>query len=79
MKAQKYIEWELENNPHAYDKPRCNEFIDYQTLMHIICNIDCPDGVPYDSCERVLCELIDALEYFHYFTPEGVHDKENEK
>ena len=79
MKVQKYIEWELENNPRVYDKPRCNEFIDRQTIMHIICKIDCTDGVTRDSCNRVLCELIDALEHFQYFKPEGVHDKENEK
>lgn len=64
---QRFIEWELENKPHIYDKPRCNEFIDRQTLTHVICNVDCPSGVDRDSFEKVLNAVAETLDVFPYF------------
>lgn len=64
---QRFIEWELENNPHVYDKPRCNEYIDRQTLTHIISNVDCPEGVTREAFGRVMCEVAETLDLFPYF------------
>lgn len=64
---QRFIEWELENNPHVYDKPRCNEYIDRQTLTHIISNVDCPEGATREAFGRVMCEVAETLDLFPYF------------
>ena len=66
MARQRYIEWELENNPHVYDKPRCNEYIDRQTLTHVICNVDCPEGVDHETFTKVLNEVAETLDLFPY-------------
>ena len=67
MAAQKFIEWELENNPHLYDKPRCNEFIDRQTLTHVVCNVDCPEDVDFETFRKVLNAVAETLDLFPYF------------
>ena len=67
MEKQRHIEWELGRDPHVYDKPRCNEFIDRQTLIHIICNVDCPDGVDQETCMTVLNAVAETLALFPYF------------
>lgn len=67
MAKQRFIEWELENTPEVYKKPRCNEFIDRQTLTHIICNVACPEGVEYEVFTKVLNEVAETLELFPYF------------
>ena len=64
---QKYIEWELENLPGVYDKPRCDEFIDRQTLTHVICNVDCPEDIDHDVFVRVVQEIADSLDLFPWF------------
>lgn len=64
---QRFIEWELENNPHVYDKPRCNEYIDRQTLTHVISNVDCPESVTCEAFSRVMCEVAETLDLFPYF------------
>ena len=65
---QKFIEWELENDPHCYDKPGCNEFIDRLTLIHVICNVDCPEDVDFDTFQKVLDAVTGTLELFPWFT-----------
>ena len=67
MAKQRFIEWELENTPEVYKKPRCNEFIDRQTLTHVICNVDCPEGVEHEVFTKVLNEVAETLELFPYF------------
>lgn len=67
MAAQKHIEWELENNPHIYDKPRCNEFIDRQTLTHVVCNVDCPEDVDFETFQKVLNAVAETLDLFPFF------------
>ena len=66
MATQKHLEWELENNPHLYDKPRCYEFIDRQTLTHVVCNVDCPEGVDFDTFQKVLNAVAETLDLFPY-------------
>lgn len=63
---QTFLEWELENNPHMYDKPRCNEFIDRQTLTHVVCNVDCPAGVPFEAFTASLNAVAETLDKFPY-------------
>lgn len=63
-----YIEWELENDPHCYDKPRCNEFIDRQTLTHVICNVNPPADVDFDTFRKVIDAVTETLDLFPWFT-----------
>ena len=63
-REQTYIEWELENDPHMYDKPRCNEFIDRQTLTHVICNVNCPIGVELMTFNKVIDAIAETLDLF---------------
>ena len=70
LEKPKYIDWELENLPHVYDKPRCDEMIDRQTLTHVICNVDCPEGVDHDTFIKVLNEVAETLNKFPYFKVE---------
>ena len=67
MATQKFIEWELENNLRLYDKPRCNEFIDRQTLTHVVCNVDCPEDVDFETFRKVLNAVAETLDLFPYF------------
>ena len=67
VKKQLYIDWELENLPGIYKRPRCNEFIDRQTLTHVICNVNCPEDVDYSAFEKVINEIAETLDRFPYF------------
>ena len=62
-----YIEWELECIPEIYKKPRCDEFIDRQTLTHVICNVDCPENVEREAFESVINAIAETLDLFPYF------------
>ena len=64
-----YIEWELENYPHMYDKPRSNEFIDRLTLSHVICNVDCPLGVELMTFHKVVDAIVETLDLFPWLKP----------
>lgn len=66
MAKQTFLAWELENNPHMYDKPRCNEFIDRQTLTYVVCNVDCPEGVPFEAFTASLNAVAETLNKFPY-------------
>lgn len=66
MAKQTFLERELERDPHLYDKPRCNEFIDRQTLTHIICNVDCPEGIDFAAFTASLNAVAETLALFPY-------------
>ncbi len=68
---QLYIEWELENLPGVYATPKSDEFIDRQTLTHVICNVDCPEGVSHDDFVEVIDVIAKTLEKFPWFKFEG--------
>lgn len=77
MEKQRFIEWELENDPHMYDKPKSYEFIDRQTLTHVICNVDCPEDVDFEAFQKVINAVAETLDLFPYFKlpePERVAD-----
>ena len=57
-----FIDWELENFPQNFCKLRCNEVIDRQTLTHVICNMDSPEGVERDVFARVMSEVAKTLD-----------------
>ena len=68
---QLYIEWELENLPGVYATPRCDEFIDRQTLTHVICNVDCPDDVPFEAFTKAIGAIAETLDRFPWFRFDG--------
>ena len=55
------------NHVQILTKPRCDEFIDRQTLTHIICNVDCPVDIDHDVFVRVVQEIADSLDLFPWF------------
>lgn len=57
-----FIDWELENLPQNFGKLRCSEVIDRQTLTHVICNTDSPEGVERDVFARVMSEIAKTLD-----------------
>ena len=57
----RYIEWEIEHYPEHYSKLRCNQVLDMQTLAHVICNVDCPDGVKWEDFNKVLNEVAETI------------------
>lgn len=57
-----FIDWEMENCPQNFGKLRCSTVIDRQTLTHVICNIDSPEGVERDVFARVMSEVAETLD-----------------
>ena len=57
-----YIDWELAEYPERYKRLHCNRVIDEKTLTHVICNVDCPEGVTRDDFTRVMTELVKMLQ-----------------
>lgn len=57
-----FVDWELENFPQNFGKLRCSEVIDRQTLTHVICNMDSPEGVERDVFARVMSEVAKTLD-----------------
>ena len=57
-----FIDWELESFPQNFGKLRCSTVIDRQTLTHVICNMDSPEGVERDVFARVMNEVAKTLD-----------------
>ena len=57
-----YIDWELAEYTERYKRLHCNRVIDEVTLTHVICNVDCPEGVTRDYFARVMTELVKTLQ-----------------
>lgn len=57
-----FIDWELESCPQNFGKLRCSTVIDRQTLTHVICNMDSPEGVERDVFARVMSEVAKTLD-----------------
>ena len=71
---QKYIEWEMENIPGIYSKPKSDQFIDRATLTHVISNVNCPEGVTCDAFYAVINAVAETLEVVPYFKMEDIKD-----
>ena len=61
-----YIDWELAEYPEHYKRFRCNRVIDEVTLTHVICNVDCPEGVKREDFVAVMNEIAEILEKVPY-------------
>ena len=57
-----YIDWELAEYPERYKRLHCNWVIDEMTLTHVICNVDCPEGMKREDFEKVMNEVIKTLQ-----------------
>ena len=57
-----YIEWELAEYPERYNRLHCNQVIDKMTLTHVICDVDCPEGMKRENFEKVMDEVIKTLQ-----------------
>lgn len=62
MRLNKYIEWDLENNPELFKKISGEGFVDKAVLRHVVANVNCPDGVPNDLFHTVLNAVIEETE-----------------
>ena len=58
---EKYIERDLKNNPQFFREPHSGKFVDLSVVMHVVCNVNRPDGVPVgafvSSMEAVAAEV----------------------
>lgn len=50
----KYIEWDLENNPQFFTEPHSGKFVNVDVIRHVVCNVNRPDDVPEEMFKRVL-------------------------
>lgn len=57
----RYIEWKLEEFPERYKRLRCNRVIDEVTLTHVICNVDCPEGMKREDFVKAMNEVAETL------------------
>ena len=58
----RHIEWELEEFPWRYKRLRCNQVIDKMTLTHVICNVDCPEGMKRQDFAKAMNEVAETLQ-----------------
>lgn len=56
-----YIDWELAEYPERYKRLRCNRVIDEVTLTHVICNVDCPEGMKREDFAKAMNEVAETL------------------
>lgn len=65
-----YIDWELAEYPERYKRLHCNQVIDEKTLTHVICDVDCPEGMKRENFEKVMDEVIKTLQKVPFITIE---------
>lgn len=61
-----FIDWELAMYPEHYKRLRCNRVIDEVTLTHVICNVECPEGVKREDFVAIMNEIAETLEKVPY-------------
>ena len=57
-----YIDWELAEYPERYKRLRCNRVLDEVTLAHVICDVDCPEGVKHEDFVEVINKVAETLQ-----------------
>ena len=72
MSDKPYIAWELECIPQIYSKVRCQEFIDRQTLTHVICNVNRPETVSVDAFHEVMNAIAETLDLFPWLKSDAM-------
>ena len=50
----KYIKWDLENNPQFFRQPHSGKFVDMDVILHVVCNVNQPNDVSEEVFMRVL-------------------------
>lgn len=50
----KYIKWDLENNPQFFRQPHSGKFVDMDVIRHVVCNVNQPNDVSEEVFMRVL-------------------------
>lgn len=58
----KYIEWDLENNPEFFSKPRDGKYVDTGVLLHVLCNVMRPAGVGQATFMKVMTAVVKEVE-----------------
>lgn len=54
---EKYIEWELKNNPECFYKPRSGKYVDLAIVRHVVANINKPENVS----DKDFMEVLEAV------------------
>lgn len=52
--SEKYIKWDLKNNPGIFRKKSGEGFIDRQVLRHVISNVNKPESIAQEQFEVIL-------------------------
>lgn len=58
---QRFIEWELEQDPNILARFYTGKMVDAGALRHVICNVDPPDDVSFEDTMKVLNEVAETV------------------
>ena len=59
---QRFIEWELEQDPNILARFYTGKMVDAGALRHVICNVDPPEGVSFEDTMKVLNEVAETVQ-----------------
>lgn len=71
--SDSFIGREMQLYPERYATPGCNSYIDHRTLVHVISDVDCPEGVDYDTFMKVMGAVAETTELVPYFSFEDLY------
>lgn len=60
---EKYIEWDLKNNPDFFKKPQTGRYVDTGVLRHVIANVNCPEGLSDADFYLALNAVAEEVDY----------------
>lgn len=60
---EKYIEWDLKNNPDFFKKPQTGRYVDTGVLRHVIANVNCPEGLSDADFFLALNAVAEEVDY----------------
>lgn len=58
----KYIEWDLENNPKFFTEAHSGKLVDVNVIRHVVCNVNRPDDVPEEVFKRALNAVAEEVD-----------------
>lgn len=60
---EKYIEWDLKNNPNFFKKPQTGRYVDTGVLRHVVANVNCPEELSDADFFLALNAVAEEVDY----------------
>ena len=60
---EKYIEWDLKNNPDFFKKPQTGRYVGTGVLRHVIANVNCPEELSDADFYLALNAVVEEVDY----------------